>query len=145
MFFNWGAKFFRTADAAGIAKIYLTGYTPSPLDRLGRARKDFTKVSLGAEKEIAWEQCADPVEIVIRLRKEKFFIVAVEQSPRAVDYKKITLPKKTAIILGNETGGIPKSLLDEADIVAEIPMHGKKESLNVSVSAGIALFRMLAL
>ncbi len=134
---------FRTADAAGIANIYLTGYTPSPVDRFGRARRDFAKVSLGAEKGIAWKQCADPIEAVIRLKKEGFFIVAVEQSSRAVDYKKVILPAKVAIILGNETGGVPKNLLDEVDTIAEIPMQGKKESLNVSVSAGIALFRLL--
>lgn len=134
---------FRTADAAGVSNIYLTGYTPAPVDRFGRMRKDFVSVSLGAEKSVAWEQCADPSLVTDRLKKEGFFIVAVEQSEHSTDYKEITLPEKSAIIFGNETGGIPDALLREADSIAEIPMHGTKESLNVSVSLGIALFRML--
>ena len=70
-------------------------------------------------------------------------MIAVEQSPRAQDYKKIALSGEVVIIFGSETEGIPQNVLDLADTVAEIPMRGKKESLNVSVSAGIALFRML--
>ena len=134
---------FRTADAAGISKVYLTGYTPTPTDRFGRVRKDFAKVSLGAEKSVSWEREEGPMRVVSSLKKEGFYLVAVEQSPRAIDYKKVTLPKKAAILFGNETEGVSKELLHLADVIAEIPMQGKKESLNVSVSAGIALFRML--
>lgn len=133
---------FRTADAAGVSKIYLTGYTPTPLDRFGRARRDFSKVSLGAEKTILWEKEEDLTRLIGRLKEKRFFIIAVEQSSRAVDYKTIALPEKAAIIFGNETEGISKNILDAVDVIAEIPMRGEKESLNVSVSAGIALFRM---
>lgn len=134
---------FRTADAAGISRIYLTGYTPTPVDRFGRARRDFSKVSLGAEKTVSWEKQEDVTRLIPSLKEEKFFIVAVEQSSRAIDYKKITLPAKAAVIFGNETEGISKNILDLADVIAEIPMRGEKESLNVSVSAGIVLFRMM--
>ena len=134
---------FRTADAAGIGKIYLTGYTPAPVDRFGRARNDFTKVSLGAERSVAWEKREDPGTLIEELKNGGYCVIAVEQSPRAIDYKKIVLPQKVVIMLGNETEGVPADLLKSADFIAEIPMRGKKESLNVSVSAGIALFRLL--
>lgn len=134
---------FRTADAVGVSKIYLTGYTPAPVDRFGRARKDFAKVSLGAEKSVVWEKREDIRLLLVELKRTGYQIVAVEQSPRAVDYKTVSLSERSVIILGNEIEGIAGDILAQTDIVAEIPMHGEKESLNVSVSAGIALFRML--
>lgn len=140
--YNVGA-IFRTADAAGISKIYLTGYTPAPLDRFGKVRKDIAKSALGAEKTVPWEQSARIGDIVKKLKKEKTKIVAIEQSPRSIDYKKFKMSGATAFILGNEVGGIEKNILKQCDKVIEIPMRGKKESLNVSVSAGIVLFRVL--
>lgn len=141
---NVGAMF-RTADAAGISKIYLTGYTPDPVDRFGRDRKDIAKSALGAEKMIAWEH-VESVEILLKkLREEDFFIIAIEQDETSQDYKKIMLSGKTVFIMGNEVQGIPKEILTMCDAIAEIPMKGKKESLNVSVALGVALFRMLGI
>jgi len=134
---------FRTADAAGIKKIYLTGYTPSPKDRFGKDRKDIVKTSLGAEKAVDWEKVSRIVPLIKKLKKDGVKIIALEQFEKAVDYKKVRLTQKTVIILGNEVRGVSKNILDKCDIVAEIPMKGKKESLNVSVSAGVALFRIL--
>ena len=136
---------FRTSDAAGVSKIYLTGYTPTPLDRFGRVRADIHKTALGAEESLVWEQVKRVGPLLKRLKRQGFFCIAVEQADGAVDYKKITRPKDhpCVIIFGNEVRGISPSILKMCDVVAEIPMHGKKESLNVSVSAGIALFRIL--
>lgn len=138
---NVGAMF-RTADAAGINKIYLTGYTPAPLDRFGRKRGDMAKSALGAEEFVAWEQKKNIVPLLAKLKKEKFLIIGIEQDEKSVDYKKVKLSNKNAFIAGPEVTGIPKNILNKCDIIAEIPMHGKKESLNVSVALGIALFRI---
>lgn len=132
---------FRTADAAGVAKIYLTGYTPTPVDRFGRKRRDFAKVSLGAEDTAPWEYRNNPRTLLRELRENGVFCVAVEQSPRSIDYRKIPRKKNTAFVFGNEITGLPHSILAQCDCVAEIPMRGNKESLNVAVAAGIVLFR----
>jgi len=134
---------FRTGDAVGISQIFLTGITPCPLDRFDRPNKKIGKASLGAENNIVWKYFATTEKAISFLKKEDYFIVAIEQSSNSIDYKKIKVKNKTAFILGNEVFGIPKKILSSADIVAEIPMYGEKESLNVSVSGGIALFKML--
>ncbi len=134
---------FRTSDAAGISHLYLCGYTPAPVDRFDRERTDIAKVALGAEKTLPWTYVKSTVSLISKLKKEGFTIIAVEQSDLAIDYKKVKLPKKSVIIFGNEVEGVSKSILQKCDVIAEIPMKGKKESLNVSVSLGISLFRML--
>lgn len=139
---NVGAMF-RTADAVGVNKIYLTGYTPSPLDRFGRKRKDLTKSALGAEDFVKWEQRKSILSLLMKLKKEKFLIIGIEQAKNSIDYKKVKLEGKNVFIVGAEVTGIPKNILKKCDIIAEIPMKGKKESLNVSVALGIALFRIL--
>jgi 23S rRNA (guanosine2251-2'-O)-methyltransferase len=139
---NVGA-IFRTADAAGIDKIYLIGYTPAPLDRFGRKRKDLAKSALGAEEFVSWEQIKSIAPLIARLKKQNFQIIAIEQDKKSIDYKKVKLKNKNAFIAGAEVTGIPKSILKKCNITAEIPMRGKKESLNVSVALGIALFQIL--
>ena len=78
-----------------------------------------------------------------KLKKEGFQIIAIEQDEKSVDYKKLKVGTKTAFVLGNEVDGIEKKVLKLCDVIAEIPMRGKKESLNVSVATGVALFRIL--
>ncbi len=134
---------FRTADALGISKIFLAGYTPKPVDRFGRVAPEIAKTALGAEKTIPWESVESISQIIRALKKEKFKIIAVEQSPKSVDYKKVRLAKKSALILGNEVSGIDKKILSLCDSIAEIPMNGEKESLNVAVAFGVAGFRLL--
>ncbi len=141
---NVGAMF-RTADAAGIAKIYLTGYTPTPLDRFGKIRRDLAKSALGAEEFVPWEFKKNVLSLIINLKTSGFQIIAVEQDTKAVDYKKIKLREKNAFIMGAEVEGIPKNILKKCDIIAEIPMRGKKESLNVSVACGIILFQKIVI
>src|SRR3989344_617254 len=135
----------RTANAAGVTKIFLSGYTPLPIDRFGRERKDFAKVALNSQKTVAWEYIENPINLIKRLEKEGFHIVAIEQAKNSVDYKKVKIKKPVLFLVGNEVEGISQKLLNLADIVAEIPMKGDKESLNVSVAFGIALFRMLGI
>jgi len=130
---------FRTADAAGAAKVYLSGYTPRPIDRFGRTQKDIAKTALGAEKSVPWEYAKTAQEIIKRLKKEEWSIAGVEQDARSRDYRE-AVPAKCAFVFGNEVRGLSPALRDACDILIEIPMHGKKESLNVSVTAGIVLF-----
>lgn len=139
---NVGA-IFRTADAVGIDKIYLSGFTPRPTDKFGRIQKDIAKSALGAETWVPWEYQKNLSNIISKLKKNGYKIIAIEQDGRAMDYRKVKVPSKVAIIVGPEVTGLPKKVLDKCDIIAEIPMHGKKESLNVSVATGIALFRLL--
>lgn len=134
---------FRTADCLGVSKIYLIGTTPTPLDRFGRKRKDFIKVSLGAEEFVKWEYSVDVESVLNKLKKEKYKILALEQAKSSKSLKKFKAPKKFALIVGNEVEGVSKSALKLADTILEIPMFGKKESMNVSVSTGIALFNLL--
>ncbi len=134
---------FRTSDALGVNKIYMSGYTPTPLDKYNRARKDVAKVSLGAEKTIPWEYNEDPKIIIKKLKKDGFIIIAIEQSESSLDYKKVKVKYPVLFLVGNEVDGVDEKILSLCDVVAEIPMKGEKESLNVSVAFGVALSRML--
>lgn len=155
---------FRTADAAGVEKIYLCGVTPAPIDSFGRPRQQLTKVSLGAEKYIGWEEVKSTTKLIDKLKKEKYKIFAIEQSKKSIPYCKVknssTSPKgsrrKIALVLGNEVSGLPASILKRADKILEIPMRGVmvrqahhprrtghgKESLNVAVAFGIVVFKL---
>jgi 23S rRNA (guanosine2251-2'-O)-methyltransferase len=147
--YNVGALF-RTADAVGSTHIYSVGITPDPIDRFGRKRADIAKAALGAEETVPWSHEVSETKLIRRLKKDGFVIVAVEQgTPRipSKDYKTIAKlvykEERVAFVFGNEVGGISEKTLALCDYVAEIPMKGKKESLNVSVSAGVALYRFL--
>ncbi len=140
---------FRTADAAGIEKIYLCGITPAPLDVFGRPRPQLTKVSLGAEKYVKWEKTKSATRLIDKLKNPPvgggYKIFAIEQSKKSIPYYKLetkNLKLKTALILGNEIKGLPASILKRADKILEIPMRGKKESLNVAVAFGIVVFHL---
>jgi tRNA G18 (ribose-2'-O)-methylase SpoU len=138
---------FRTADALGVTRIFLAGYTPTPIDKFNRSQKEIAKTALGAEKTILWKYEFDPVALLKRLKKEGFVIVAVEQDSKAVDYKKFTLSSraedKIVFVVGNEVEGLSNTERNFCDHFVEIPMKGKKESLNVVVSFAVALFRIL--
>lgn len=132
---------FRTADGAGAEKIFLVGVTPCPIDRFGREQPEIMKTSLGASKTVPWEQADDVVTLVRDLQKKGIVVVAVEQTEASISLDEFKVPDKVAYILGNEIDGVQPSLLEVADVIVEIPMKGKKESLNVSVTAGIVLFK----
>ncbi len=141
---------FRTGDAAGVSKIYLCGITPVPLDRFGKARQQFDKVSLGAENYVSWEYARSAPALLKRLQKDGYTVFAVEQSRNSVPYYKMKPldsargrnQGKLALIFGNEVRGLSRQILKCADKILEIPMCGKKESLNVSVAFGIVVFHL---
>lgn len=134
---------FRTSDAVGVSHIYIAGYSPCPIDRFGRPQKEIAKTALGAEQQIPWTYELKAAAVITRLKKEGFYIIAVEQAESAEDFRKIKMPQKVAFVFGTEVTGIDKKILKKCDVIAEIPMKGSKESLNVSVAAGVALFGML--
>ncbi|HEY0220637.1 MAG TPA: TrmH family RNA methyltransferase [Candidatus Paceibacterota bacterium] len=136
---------FRTSDAAGVSKIYISGYSPTPKDKWGRARKDIAKVSLGAETSIPWEYIDDPYKLIKKLKKDGFEIVGLEQTKYSTDYKKFKTKKPLLFIVGSEVLGMDKKILSLCDTIVEIPMLGDKESLNVSVAFGVAIFRILGI
>ena len=135
---NVGA-IFRTADALSCEKIYLCGTTPTP-NQLGKAGREFNKTALGAEVNLVWEKKKRLSEVIKTLKKQGYQIVALEQAKQATDIRRYHLPRnpKVALILGYEVKGIRPAILRQCDKIIEIPMFGKKESLNVSVAFGIA-------
>jgi 23S rRNA (guanosine2251-2'-O)-methyltransferase len=138
------ASIFRTADGLGVNKIYLIGTTPAPVDRFGRERKDFNKVSLGAEK-LDWEYQKDIRSVITNLRDQGFQIISLEQSKNSKNLKDFVTENQFALIVGNEVEGVSREVLNMSDEILEIDMKGEKESLNVSVSTGIALFELLSI
>ena len=136
---------FRTADAVGVEKIYLCGITPGPRDKYGRINQKLAKVALGAEKNVAYEHCNSAISLINKLKKQSYKILALEQNKKSVNiFKFIPVKKfKYALVLGEETKGLPEGILKKADEILEIPQRGKKESLNVSVAFGIAVFNLI--
>jgi tRNA G18 (ribose-2'-O)-methylase SpoU len=136
---------FRTADAAGVSRIFLTGHSPAPIDRFGRPVGTIAKTALGAQTSVPWESKVDVMECIAQLRADGYSIVALEQTPESIDYKHYTFTGSVALIVGNEKGGVPPEVIAQCDAAVMIPMRGSKESLNVSVAAGIAIAWILAL
>ena len=132
----------RTADAIGAEKVYLIGTTPAPIDKFGRTQKEIAKTALGAEKNLPWEHRETTRPLITALKKSSHRVYALEQSPDSIDIAKFAplSDEKYAIILGNEVDGVSKNALATVDGKIEIPMFGKKESLNVSVAFGILAY-----
>ncbi|MBX4209370.1 TrmH family RNA methyltransferase, partial [Candidatus Parcubacteria bacterium] len=99
--YNVGA-IFRTADAIGASKIYITGYTPAPLDRFNNPRADLAKSALGSEKTMPWEYAKSPAKVIADLKKKGFQVVSLEQTDDSVDYKKVKPAAKALVVFGNE-------------------------------------------
>ena len=127
---------FRSADVFGVKKMYLCGYTGTP------PRSEIAKVALGAETWIPWERASQTYRVLERLRTEGYAIVALETGVPGVSIAEATFPARVALIVGNEVRGITSPILLRADTVVHIPLIGKKESLNVSVAAGVALYAL---
>lgn len=143
---------FRTADAAGVKKIYLCGITPAPIDVFGKPRQQMTKISLGAEKYVQWDgSMRSPqatLNLLERLKQEGCKIFSIEQSKKSIPYYTLYLKpyklNKIVLVLGGEIKGLPKSISEKSDKILEIPMAGRKESLNVAVAFGIVVFHILS-
>lgn len=127
-------SFFRTADAFGVSHIHLTGYTAAP------PRIEISKTALGAEEWIPWSQTTDPMTVIEQRRKEGYDIVALEITGKSTALSDFKSAKPVCLIVGHEVLGVPDDLLKASDFSVHIPMIGKKESLNVSVALGIALY-----
>ena len=137
------ASIFRTADGVGVERIYLCGITPGPLDRLGHSRTQFIKVSLGSEKNIPYEKKGSTLKAIDVLRKEGYQILSIEQAKNSTPYYKFKSKKeKMALVLGSEVAGLSDAILKKSDKILEIPMKGKKESLNVAVAFGIVAYAL---
>ena len=127
---------FRTADAFRIEKIYLCGITATP------PNKEIRKTALGATESVDWEYAADILELVGKLKKEKYTILSVEQvdKSQSLSIYKLDSEEKYAVIFGNEVEGVQQEVINLSDVCVEIPQAGTKHSLNVSVCAGIVLW-----
>jgi tRNA G18 (ribose-2'-O)-methylase SpoU len=144
---NVGA-IFRTAEGFGVTRIILSGYTPYPTipndTRLPHIRDKLTaqihKSALGAETMVPFGYTEQPP--ILQLKKAGYRIVALEQAPNSTPLIKYIPSKKVALIIGEEVHGISAELLEQCDDVIEIPMYGQKESFNVSVATGIALYAL---
>ena len=134
--YNVGA-IFRTADAVGVNKIYIGGYTPTP------ENPKVAKTSLGAENSVKWEKYFNTWKLVEELKSNKIKVVALEQSKESRDYKKFKPKFPLAVVVGNEVKGISENILKRVDSTWHIPMRGKKESLNVMVATGVFLYKIL--
>src|SRR5690554_2103671 len=129
-------SFFRTSDAFLIEKIYLCGITATP------PNKEIHKTALGATETVTWEYEKEVMLVVDRLKEEKVQIVSVEQVEGSVmlnDFK-VDANQKYALFFGNEVKGVNQQVVNNSDIVIEIPQLGTKHSLNVSVSGGIVIW-----
>lgn len=136
------ASLFRTADGFGTSQICLSGTSPTPIDRFGRERNDFKKVSLGAEKTVLWKYFETTKEAINFCKKEGYEIVALEQDSRAKKLDEFYSDKNIALVLGPEVTGMSPEILSLCDSIVEIPMFGKKESLNVSVAGAVAMYEL---
>lgn len=139
---------FRTADGAGVTRVILSGYSPVP-PKVGAlyltdADKAFRKTALGAESTVPWKKVSSLPRLMTRLKQEGYVLVALEQAPGSIDYREYRSTGKVALIVGNEVEGVAASILKRCDAILEIPMRGKKNSLNVSVATGIALYEILS-
>lgn len=145
---NVGA-IFRTAEGFGVSHIILSGYTPYPVvahdSRLphiaAKLQSQIHKTALGAEELVPFSYQQTPR--IPELAAEGYRIVGLEQAPTSISLSTYTSPEKIALILGEEVHGIPQELLEQCQDILEIPMAGKKESFNVSVAAGIALYQLV--
>jgi 23S rRNA (guanosine2251-2'-O)-methyltransferase len=134
---------FRTAECLGVSKIFLIGTTPAPIDRFGRKRQDFAKVSLGAEEMVLWEYFKDAKDPILDLKDQSFQIISLELDPNSSNLREFKAEENFALVIGNEVSGVSSEIKGLSDAIVEIPMRGKKESLNASVAAGIALFMLI--
>lgn len=128
---------FRTSDAAGVEKLYLCGITGAP------PRAEIHKAALGAEKSVPWEKVQNPVDVVSRLKKAGYKIVVLEHTDSGAMYNQVQFEAPLCLVVGHEITGITDEVVRMADIAIEIPMAGFKQSLNVSVAYGIAIFEIM--
>jgi tRNA G18 (ribose-2'-O)-methylase SpoU len=127
---------FRSADALGINKIWLAGYSATP------EHEQVKKTALGAEQTVEWEKVVDPIECLERLKSEGIHIIGLERTEGAKDLESYKPQFPCAVVVGNEVEGLSKMQMERCDDIVEIVQSGQKESLNVAVAAGIAMYQI---
>lgn len=135
--YNIGS-FFRLADALGIGKIYLCGKTVAP------PNPKIHRASVGLWRWISWEQHRDTAELLKKLKKRGFHIIAVEQDKKSVSYLDLKPSFPLALVVGHESFGVSKTALRQADVVVEIPLFGINRSLNVLVAASVVGYEIIS-
>lgn len=127
---------FRTADAFLVEKIYLCGITATP------PHKDIQKTALGATDSVDWEYAESTMDLIQTLKSQGVQVASIEQAVNAT-FLSDFIPEsnqKYALIFGNEVKGVQQEVVNESDLVIEIPQFGTKHSLNISVSAGVVIW-----
>lgn len=128
---------FRTSDGAMIEKLYLCGYTPYP------PKKEILKTALGATESVSWEYVKDPLTVIKELKSKGIKICALELTENSKPYYDLTREDfPLALVVGNEISGVSQEILDQCDLSIEIPQYGIKQSLNVAVAYGVAIFEL---
>lgn len=134
--YNVGA-FFRTADAAAIDKLYLSGITAYP------PKHAISKTALGADETVPWEHAWDPLPVVEKLRARGYEMAAIETSVHAVDLFDWTPRFPVCLVFGHEVDGVRPEISALCDTHVRIPMLGAKHSLNVATAGGVVIYELL--
>lgn len=135
---------FRTSDGAMIEKLILCGYSPHPpIDSENIGNKDVLKTALGSTESVKWEYRKSPIEAINLLKSQGIKICALELTENSKHYSDITQYEfPLCLVVGNEITGVSQEILDLCDYSIEIPQYGIKQSLNVAVAYGIAIFEL---
>ncbi|KAA3645175.1 MAG: TrmH family RNA methyltransferase [Bacteroidetes bacterium] len=138
--FNNVGSVFRTSDAFAIESIALCGITAQPPHR------EINKTALGATESVDWEYFSDTLDAIKVLKSKGYLVYAIEQAENSISLEqfKVNVGEKIAIIMGHEVNGVSQEAINMADGVIEIPQDGTKHSLNISVSAGVVLWDLIA-
>lgn len=146
---NVGA-IFRSAACFGVAGLVLSGYTPYPKlkkdsrlpHEIEKITKAIAKTALGAEKMVRYSHVDDLMQYLAQQKQAGWLVAALEQHVDSKPIKTFRVDQPTILIVGNEVDGLDDAVLKMSDVVLEIPMHGPKESLNVAVATGVALYEL---
>jgi 23S rRNA (guanosine2251-2'-O)-methyltransferase len=140
----------RTCDGFGVRRVYIGGISPYPRvpddvrlpHIITKLTKDIHKTALGAEETIEIILYSDIFDLIEKLTAASIQVIALEQTPSSLPISKLVLTSPASILLGREVDGIEPPILTHCALAVEIPMQGKKESFNVSVATGIALYAL---
>ncbi len=128
---------FRTSDAVGVEQLYLCGLTGYP------PRAEIHKAALGAERSVPWVHCLDPVAVVHELKDRGYQIVVLEHTDHSQLYHQARYEFPLCLVVGHEITGVSDEVVALADLAIEIPMAGMKQSLNVAVAYGVAIYEII--
>lgn len=128
----------RTSDAFLVREVVMAGITGTP------PHKEISKTALGAEDSVSWRHVEDAAQECVRMKAEGWKVCVLEQAHGSIDLMDFApeAGMKYLLVVGNEVAGVDQRIVDMADVILEIPMHGVKHSLNVAVSAGMAIWKM---